>query len=142
MGFFTLPLAQMVGSDGKVVAVDIQAEMLTTLKRRARRRGLLDRIELRTASSDGLGVADLRASVDFCAALHVAHEVPDQTRFFGDIATALKTGARLLVIEPRGHVSAGDFELSISTAEVSGFRRIETPHLRGSRQALFERTGA
>ncbi len=47
-GFFTLPLAQMVGDRGKVVAVDLQAEMLQRLKSRAERRGLSARIRAAT----------------------------------------------------------------------------------------------
>jgi ubiquinone/menaquinone biosynthesis C-methylase UbiE len=141
MGFFTLPLARMVGPEGKVVAVDIQSEMLTALERRARRKGLIDRIEIRQASSDGLGIDDYAGSVDFCPVLHVAHEVPDQNRFFQDIANALSPGARLLVIEPRGHVSEEDFEVSLSAAEAVGLRRIESPDVQGDRKALLERIG-
>ena len=141
MGFFTLPLARMVGPEGKVVAVDIQSEMLTTLERRARKKGLFDRIEIRAADSNGLGLDDLAESVDFCSVLHVAHEVPDQPRFFSDIANSLKTGARLLIIEPRGHVSEEDFEESLSAAEAAGLRRIESPDVQGSCKALLERVG-
>lgn len=141
MGYFTLPLARMVGPDGKVIAVDIQPEMLATLERRARKKGLIDRIEIRKANSDGLGIDDLDGSVDFCPVLHVAHEVPDQNGFFSDIAKALKPGARLLVIEPRGHVSEEDFEESLSAGEAAGLRRIESPDLQGGRKALLERVG-
>jgi ubiquinone/menaquinone biosynthesis C-methylase UbiE len=141
MGFFTLPLARMVGPEGKVVAVDIQSEMLATLERRARKKGLIDRIEIREARADGLGIDDLSGSVDFCPVLHVAHEVPDQARFFSDIASTLRTGARLLVIEPRGHVSEEDFEVSLAAAESAGLRRIGSPDLPGSRKALLERVG-
>ena len=34
-GFFTLPLAQMVGENGTVVAADLQSEMLEKLRARA-----------------------------------------------------------------------------------------------------------
>ena len=37
MGFFTLELARLVGPRGRVVAVDVQARMLSGLRRRARR---------------------------------------------------------------------------------------------------------
>jgi ubiquinone/menaquinone biosynthesis C-methylase UbiE len=141
MGFFTLPLARMVGSEGKVIAVDIQSEMLSTLERRARKKGLIERMDIREAGADGLGISDLAGSIDFCPVLHVAHEVPDQARFFSDIADALKPGARLLVIEPRGHVSEKDFERSIAAAEAAGLRKIDSPDVRGDRKALFERLG-
>lgn len=141
MGFFTLPLAKMVGPEGKIVAVDIQPKMLTNLERRVRKKGLIDRVEIREASSAGLGIDDFTGSVDFCFVVHVAHEVPDQILFFKEIADALKPGARLLVIEPRGHVSEEDFEVSLSAAEAAGLRRIESPDVQGDRRALLESVG-
>ncbi len=48
-------------------------------------------------------------------------------------------GYKLLVIEPKGHVSAEDFGRSVAVAEEEGLRHIESPHIRGDREALFER---
>jgi ubiquinone/menaquinone biosynthesis C-methylase UbiE len=69
MGFFTLPLARMVGSKGRVVAVDIQAKMLENLWRRAVKAGLAERIETRLAKPETLGLDDLRSAADFVLAL-------------------------------------------------------------------------
>ena len=140
MGFFTLPLARMVGSGGKVVAVDIQSDMLTALERRARKNGLIDRIDIRQADSNGLGIADLAKSVDFCTVFHVAHEVPDRDRFFGEVSQTLKPGGKLLLVEPGWHVSEEDFQKSLSAIESSGLRRTESPEVQGARKALFERS--
>jgi len=139
MGYFTLPLARMVGPEGKVIAVDIQPKMIARLEKRARKAGLIDRLNICQAGPDGLGIADLAQSADFCTLIHVAHEVPDQNRFFSEIANALKPGARLLVIEPRGHVTEEAFSVSLSAAEAAGFQRIDSPHVQGDRKALFER---
>lgn len=35
MGFFSLPMAEMVGPGGKVVCIDVQLKMLQVLRRRA-----------------------------------------------------------------------------------------------------------
>ena len=121
MGYFTLPLARMVGSKGRIVAVDIQSKMLSSLRRRARRAGLLDRIELRHIKDDGLGVKDFSGMVDFAVALHVVHEVPDQASFFTEVRQALKQGSKLLVVEPKGHISQDQFAESVVTAEKVGF---------------------
>jgi ubiquinone/menaquinone biosynthesis C-methylase UbiE len=139
MGFFTLPLARMVGPRGRIIAVDIQPAMLEVLERRARKADLLDRIDIREAVQGGLGIDDLVECVDFCSVIHVAHEVTDRDRFFREISRALKPGARVLLIEPRWHVSAEDFEDSTSAAEASGLRRIEHPRVRGGRKMLFEK---
>jgi ubiquinone/menaquinone biosynthesis C-methylase UbiE len=138
MGFFTLPLARMVGSEGKVIAVDIQTEMLAALERRARKAGLIDRIDIREAEPDGLGLDDLERAADFCTLIHVAHEVPDRNRLFREISNTLKTGGRLLVIEPGWHVSEEDFGLSLAAAGAAGLRKIESADLQGDRKALFE----
>ena len=139
MGFFTLPLARMVGPQGMVVAVDMEPRMLSTLERRASRAKLAERLEIRLCDAGGLGIDDLTERVDFCTALHVVHEVPDQKTFFGEIRRSLKPGAKLLVIEPKGHVSAEDFGRSVAVAEDVGLRQIESPHIGGDRVALFER---
>ena len=122
MGYFTLPLARLVGQVGRVVVVEIQPKMLSALERRARKAGLLSRIELRRARADGLGVEDLAGKVDFAGALHLVHEVPNQGSFFTEIFETLKPGSKLLVIEPRGHVSQDQFEGSLAVAEKIGFR--------------------
>jgi len=137
MGFFTLPLARMVGPEGKVVALDVEPKMLSVLERRASRAKLAERLDVRQCGADGLGIGDLSEQVDFCTAAHVVHEVPDQAAFFSDIQRALKPGGKLLVIEPKGHVSAEDFERSVAVAEEVGLRRSDSPYVRGKCKALF-----
>ncbi len=122
MGFFTLHLARMVGPEGRVIAVEIQDKMLTVLGRRAQRAGLLDRIELRRVGADGYDLDDLSGQVDFTAAIHVVHEVPDQGLFFDQIWKVLRPQGRLLVVEPKGHVSKDRFEQTVAIAEKAGFK--------------------
>ena len=122
MGYFTLPLARMVGPQGRVVAVEIQANMLSVRGRRARKAGLLDRMDLRHIGEGGLGVEDLSGKVDFAAALHMVHEVTDQTAFFTEVWKALKSGGKLLFVEPKGHVSKEKFAQTMATAERIGFK--------------------
>ena len=128
MGYFTLPLARMVGPQGRVVAVDVQPRMLSALGRRARKAGLADRIDIRQAGVDGLGVEDLSGQVNFAAVLHVVHEVPDQTAFFTEVWKALKPGGKLLIVEPKGHVSPEEFERTVAVTKKIGF---ESEALRG-----------
>jgi len=137
MGFFTLPLARMVGTEGKVVVVDIQEKMLSALKKRAQRAGLADRITFRHAGNDGLGLDDLVNKIDFAVAIHVVHEIPDQTAFFKEMWKALKPGKKLLVVEPKGHVSGDKFEVSMEKAREIGFRTEPMDMKPGERKALL-----
>lgn len=140
MGYFTLPLARMVGPQGRVIVSEIQLKMLSALERRARKAGLLDRIELRQAGVDGLGAEDFFGEVDFVAAIHMVHEVSDQASFFADVWKALKPGGRLLVIEPKGHVSENKFEQTLSVAEGIGYKREGLPGKEGGRRALLSKS--
>jgi len=137
MGYFTLPLARMVGPKGRVVAVEIQEKMLSVLSRRARKAGLDDRIDIRHIGDNNLGIGDLLNKVDFAAAIHVVHEVPDQTIFFKEVWEALKPGGKMLVLEPKGHISQTEFEQTVETANQVGFKTKAVPIKHGSRERLL-----
>lgn len=139
MGFFTLPLARMVGPQGQMVAVDLQTKMLSVLRGRAEKAGLLDRIDLRLAEPANLGLKDLTGKVDLVAALHVVHEVPDQSVFFAELRESLRPQGKLLIVGPRGHVSRKEFEETVVAAEKAGFRaEVSFRRVRG-RSALLGR---
>ncbi len=139
MGFFSLPLAQMAGPGGRVLCVDVQEKMLTALLKRARKAGLAGRIETRTCRHTSLDLDDLIESVDFALASAVIHEATDPAGFFSDVYDALKPAGKLLVIEPRGHVSEKNFDQAVSFAEEKGFRVVERPPIRRSRTVLLEK---
>jgi len=139
MGFFTLDLARLVGPTGRVIAIDLQPKMLDALRRRAQRAGLEGRIETRRASESSLEVDDLAGEVDFALAFAVVHELADVSAFFRDVAKALVPGGRLLVAEPRGHVSEEELAKSLESAAAAGLRLAERPAIRGSRTALLVR---
>jgi ubiquinone/menaquinone biosynthesis C-methylase UbiE len=137
MGFFSLPLAQMVGSKGKVICVDVQEKMIRSLEKRAQKAGLYNRIETRICHHNSLGLDDLKEGVDFAFASAVVHEVPDASGFFSEIYETMKPAGRFLVIEPKGHVSEKHFEKIVSAAEQKGFRIIERPQIGRSHAVLL-----
>jgi cyclopropane fatty-acyl-phospholipid synthase-like methyltransferase len=120
MGFFTLPLARMVGPAGRVIAVDIQARMLDSLRRRAAKAGLAERIDARLVHPDSLGIDDLTDAVDFVLAFAMVHEMPSVEGFFGQAAMALKPGGLLLLAEQSGHVKPDAFARELETARRAG----------------------
>jgi SAM-dependent methyltransferase len=139
MGFFTLELARLVGASGRVVAVDIQPRMLSGLKRRAARSGLLERVDARLAGPDSLQIVDLAGAIDFTLAFAMVHELPALERFFADVAMASKPGAGLLFAEPAGHVKIMDFEAELEAAIHAGFEMVERPAIRRSDAAFLRR---
>jgi ubiquinone/menaquinone biosynthesis C-methylase UbiE len=137
MGFFAFEMAKLVRPDGLVVCVDLQEKMISTLVKRARKRGLIDLIDHRVCPADGLGIEDLAGEFDFALAFAVVHEVPDAAALLLQIRAAVKEEGRLLLAEPKGHVSAADFQKSVELAEQAGFAGVETLSIRGSRADLL-----
>jgi ubiquinone/menaquinone biosynthesis C-methylase UbiE len=141
MGFFTLPLARMVGPSGRVIALEIQEKMLSVLGRRAEKAGLSDRIELRRIVTDEYGLEDLYGQVDLAAAIHMVHEVPNKNRFFEEMWKVLRPGGNLLIIEPKGHVSKEAFEATTDMAAEAGLTPAPLPKKMGGRNSFLTKKG-
>jgi len=139
MGYFTLQLARMVGPSGRILAVDIQPKMLSGLKRRASKAGLLDRIDARVAAPDSMGLSDAVGAVDFTLAFAMVHELPNAASFFAQVAAASKTGAHLFLAEPAGHVNANEFEGELQAAAEAGFVLVDRPPVRRCHTALLRK---
>ncbi len=139
MGFFTIPLARLVGPSGRVIALDLQPRMLAGLKRRAAKAGVLERIDARLVAADSLGIADLAGGVDFTLAFAVVHEIPDGASFFPEVHAASKPGASLLLAEPKGHVNTKQFEREIQVAVEVGFTLSDRPLITRSHAAVFRK---
>jgi len=142
MGFFTLELARLVGASGHVVAVDIQPKMLDRLKRRAVRSGLLTRVDIRLAQPDSLGLAEAAGTIDFVLAFAMVHEMPSALSFFQQAAQAMRSGARLLLAEPAGHVKRDLFEAELASAAQAGLHVSGRPVIRRSHAAVLTKDGA
>jgi ubiquinone/menaquinone biosynthesis C-methylase UbiE len=137
MGFFTLELARRVGNKGRVVAIDIQQKMLNSLRRRAQRRRVSERIDFRLARSDGMGTSDLNGKVDFVLAFAVVHELPDAGHFLRESFSALKSGGKLLFSEPSNVINEAEFEKSLVLARKAGFSVAEMPTIQSSISAVL-----
>ncbi len=139
MGFFTLPLARMVGPAGRVIAVDIQEKMLEGLRNRAARAGLTGRIETRLAAPESMGVEDLSGKIDFVLAFAVVHEMPSCEAFFCEAASALKSGGLTFLAEPAGHVTPETFRRELEAARAAGLIEVERPAVTRSVAALLRK---
>lgn len=134
-GFFARPMAAMVGEEGRVIAADLQEEMLAE---RAGREGLLDRIRLHRTGPGSPGLAGL-GPVDFALAFYVVHEVPDRERLLHEVAVALRPGGLMLLVEPKDEVTAAEFERTVRAAEAAGLTVVDTPRILLSRAALLKK---
>ena len=137
MGFFTIPMARMVGSEGRIFAVDLQKKMIEGLMRRARKQGLANRIGSRVCTKDSLLVGDLEGAINFVLLYSVVHEVRDKERFFSEVKTTLKRDGKILYSEPSFHVPEKEFDETLELLRRMGFEIEGKPSIPGSRSAIL-----
>lgn len=97
-GFYTLPLAQLVAPTGRVLAVDIQREMLLLLSERARARSVRG-VEtlLGTARNPRLPAGE----VDLVLLVDVYHEFSHPVEMLASIHQSLRPTGRVALVEFR-----------------------------------------
>jgi len=134
MGMFSIAMALLVGSKGRVVAVDLQQQMLDVLQKRARKAGVLERIRTHQCEPDSIRLDE---SVDFALAFYSAHEVPNLRRLLAEIHGNLRSEGKFMVVEPIGHVTATDFQAMLTLAAEVGFQEQERPRVRLSRAVIL-----
>jgi 2-polyprenyl-3-methyl-5-hydroxy-6-metoxy-1,4-benzoquinol methylase len=137
MGHFCIGMAKLVGENGKVIAVDLQQKMLNVMLKRAKRAGMVERITPHLCEADNIGVKE---KVDFILAFWMVHEVNDQLKFFGQLRSNLSSQSKILIAEPKFHITAKELERTIEIAESCGLRCVRKPAIRFSLTALFEET--
>lgn len=137
MGFTSIAMAKLVGETGSVISADLQPQMLRVVERRARRAGVADRVRPHVCRKDSLA---LDQALDFALAFWSAHEVPDLEKLLGEIYSCLVPEAKLLVVEPRGHVTPDDMAAMTEKAEQAGFETLaERPALRWSHTIVYRK---
>jgi len=135
MGHFTLGLAKLVGPNGQVQAIDLQAESLGRVRRRLERAGMASRVTLVLAEAHD---PRLEGTVDFVLAFWMVHEVADTSGLFAKVREHLARDGRMLVAEPLLHVGAARFARSLAAARAAGLRECQgPPPIRWSRSALL-----
>ena len=136
MGYFTIPMAKLVGDTGQVIVADLQQEMLDGVDHRAFKAGVQERVKLQLSKTESIGISE---PIDFCLAFWMVHEVPDRTHFLNEIASKLKPDGLMLIAEPRIHVSKENFEKTLEIAKSAGLSVTVVPKIFLSHTALLKK---
>ncbi len=133
-GFFTIEIARLLNGTGKVIAADLQQGMLDKVNQKIKGTVLEQRITLHQCQATSVGVAE---KVDFVLAFYMIHEVPDRQKLFEEFKSLLKPFGKILIIEPKFHVSKKLFNEMIATLETLGFEILSGPKVFFSRSVLL-----
>ncbi|MBP2632414.1 MAG: ubiE 3 [Firmicutes bacterium] len=96
IGYFTLPAARIVGSQGKVYGLDILAEMLEIVEDKARDKQLTN-VKIVQVKENDFILAD--QTIQYALACLVTHEVEDPFTFFREVHRMLQVEGKLAIIE-------------------------------------------
>lgn len=95
-GYFSVRLAQAVGNDGKLYAVDVQQDLIDHLAARAKEANLPQLIPT-------LGAFDApklpAESLDLIFICDVVHHIENRPAYYAKLAAALKRGGRLAIVD-------------------------------------------
>ena len=97
-GFYTLKLAELVGPQGRVLAVDIQPEMLELLQARAAEKGILNIEPILSTQADPKLPA---GEVDLILLVDVYHEFSYPEEMLAGMRNSLKSDGRIALAEYR-----------------------------------------
>ena len=95
-GYFTLRLAQAVGPEGMVYAIDTSSGMVHHLRQRLREEGITNVRTMKVPPHDPLLVD---GSIDIAFVCNTYHHIEDREIYLRKIRRALKPNGRVIIIE-------------------------------------------
>jgi ubiquinone/menaquinone biosynthesis C-methylase UbiE len=117
-GYFSIEAARLLGSDGRLVCLDIQRPMLTDLRDRLAGAGVANAHPV-LGDAHRLPLAD--ASVDVAFLVTVLGEIPDRPQGLAELRRVLKPGGTLSITE---HLTDADYQFEDTVRDLcraSGF---------------------
>jgi ubiquinone/menaquinone biosynthesis C-methylase UbiE len=97
-GFYTVPLSKLVGKEGRVLAVDVQPEMLTLLRANLRKQNITN---VRPLLGELWNPRLPDGEVDVILLVDVYHEFSHPVHMLAAMHKSLKPGGRLALVEFR-----------------------------------------
>jgi ubiquinone/menaquinone biosynthesis C-methylase UbiE len=135
-GYFSIDMAELTGETGKVIAVDLQTEMLAKVGEKAAAKNLAERIHLHQCDQNRIGLPP-ETTADFILAFYMVHETQDPGDFLEQVKELLRPGGKFLLVEPMFHVSKIQFENILESAKRTGFTQLDMPKRKGGRSVLL-----
>lgn len=99
LGYFIIPMAKIVGKEGKAYAVDILKSALESVRSRAKLEGIIN-LETVWADLEKVGSCTIPAgSLDVAALINVLFQNKDRVSIMKEASRLLKNGGKLIIID-------------------------------------------
>jgi ubiquinone/menaquinone biosynthesis C-methylase UbiE len=95
-GYFLPHLSKAVGASGRVLALDVEPNMVEYMKQRSERSALTN-VEVRVVAPDDPGLAP--ASVDHILIVNTWHHIDDRANYTRKLARALRPAGSVLIVD-------------------------------------------
>ena len=95
-GYFLPHLSKTLGAEGRVLALDVEPNMVEYMKQRTRKGGLAN-VEARVVLPDDPGLA--AGSVDHILIVNTWHHIDDRASYAGKLLRALRPAGTLLIVD-------------------------------------------
>ena len=125
-GYFLPYLSKTAGAAGRVLALDVEPNMVEYMKQRSKKSGLAN-VESRVVATDDPGLAP--GSVDHILIVNTWHHIDDRASYAGKLARSLRPAGTLLIVDftlesdqgpPKEHRLTA--EQVVKELEAGGFR--------------------
>jgi ubiquinone/menaquinone biosynthesis C-methylase UbiE len=132
MGYFTIPISKMIGK-GKVYALDIQEQMLARLRKKIAKKNF-ENIEIKQYDGSSFNIAE---KFDLVLLFWMFHEVTNKDVFVNEIKAVMNPTSKILVVEPKIHVTKESFSESLKSFHKIGIEAVEYPKVGLSRSVVL-----
>lgn len=135
-GYFSIPMARVVGESGEVYAVDLQQEMLDFLREKLTQDGAPGNISLHRGNASHLPLPDSSAHLTFYA--NVWHELENHDAAFAEALRISVPGGKISILDWRDDVAPPpgppqehriSSELVMSFLNTKGCRNVVSQHV-------------
>jgi SAM-dependent methyltransferase len=130
-GYYVVRLSPIVSSSGRILAEDVKSEYLQTLRMRVRNLGLRNVTIISGEPHDSKLPAD---SADVAILVHMYHEIAQPYGLMYNLVPALKTGARVGIVDAFAPTSKHGTPPDLLRCELAalGYREISIDRMTGS----------
>ena len=121
-GYFTFRLADAVGPDGRVYALDVDPDMLGYLRERVRDERRANVVVIQAGFDDSRLPAE---SVDLIFVCNTYHHLSDRSAYFAKLRGRLRAGGRIAIVEHESGAHGTSPDVIRAELAAAGYRAVE-----------------